>query len=192
MRIEPVMSKPRSRGALCAVLALLFCGCSFFSRTKNNIYSLDRIAPAAPLTKRGTPIAIDSIELPPGLDRREIVVRKPDHQLEVRSNELWSAPLQALVLHTLSFDLASRLPEGMVVLPGETKPAAARSVDVVFEELAAGPDLKVVLDARWTAAGVSHHERIVTDIPSFDSAQIAAGMSQALATLADRLCNGAL
>ena len=192
MRIEPAISKHWCRGAVCAALALLFAGCSFFSRTKNNIYSLDRIAPGAPLTKRGTPIAIDSIELPPGLDRREIVVRKPDHQMEVRSNELWPAPLQTLVLHTLAFDLASRLPEGMVILPGETQPATSRSVDVVFEELAAGPDRNVVLDARWILGGVSHHERIVIDIPSLDSAQIATGMSQALATLADRMCSGGI
>jgi uncharacterized lipoprotein YmbA len=192
VRIELAISKHWCRGALCAAFALLFCGCSFFSRTKNSIYSLERIAPAAPAAKRGTPIAIDSIELPPGLDRREIVVRKPDHQLEVRSNELWPASLQPLVLHTLVFDLASRVPEGMVVLPGETTPATIRSVDVVFEELAAGPDRNVVLDAHWIAAGVSHHERIVIDIPSLDSAQIAAGVSQALAALADRMCSGGM
>ena len=192
MRNEPVISKLRVRVAVCAALMLLFSGCSFFSRTKNTVYSLDRIGGTTPAVKRGTPIAIGSIELPPGLDRREIVVRKADHQLEVRSNELWPASLQPLVQHTLAFDLASRLPEGMVILPGETPPATVRSVDVAFEELAAGPDRNVVLDARWIVAGVSHHERIVIDIPSLDSAQIAAGVSQALATLADRMCSGGI
>jgi len=168
------------------IALLLLAGCSFFSRTKNDIYSLDRI-PGTPTIARGTPIGIESVELPPGLDRREIVVRKADHQLEVRPNELWSAGLQTAVLHTLAFDLASRLPEGMVVLPGQVKPAAMRPIDVVFEELAAGPEQKVILDARWKLGDVAHHETIAVDIPSLDSRNVATGMSQAIAALADRI-----
>ena len=176
------------------VLTLFLTGCSFFSKSQSRFYSLDRIPPAAPASAaRGLPIGIDSIELPPGLDRREIVVRKADHQLDVRPAEQWSASLQPLVLHTLAFDLASRLPEGTVILPGETKPAGAtRSIDIAFEELAAGPDAKVVLDARWIVrtAGqpdAAHREQIAINIPSLDSANIAAGMSQAIAALADRI-----
>jgi len=168
------------------VVLLLLSGCSFFSKTKNNIYSLDRI-PGTPVAARGTPLAIESLELPPDVDRREIVVRKVDHLLDVRSNELWSADLKPLVLHTLAFDLASRLPEGMVILPGQTVPAAMRPIDVVFEELAAGPDQKVVLDARWKLDNITHHETIAVDIPSLDSKSVAAGMSQAVAQLAERI-----
>jgi hypothetical protein len=99
--------------------------------------------------------------------------------------------LQPLVLHALAFDLAGRLPEGMVVLPGESRPAGApRGIDVVFEDLSAGPENRVTLDARWTLAGVSHHEQIAIDIPSLDSGAVATGMSQALAALADRLAAG--
>lgn len=176
------------------VLTLLLTGCSFFSKTQSKFYSLDRIPPAAPPAAiRGLPVAIDGIELPPGLDRREIVVRKADHQLDVRPNEQWSALLQPLVLHTLAFDLADRLPEGMMILPGAMKPSGAiRSIDVVLEELAAGPDAKVVLDGRWVlrVAGqpdVTRHERIVVDIASLDSANVSSGVSQALAMLADRM-----
>jgi len=171
-------------------LLLLFAGCSFFSKTKNNIYSLDRIAPAAVTNARGTPIAIESVELPPGFDRREIVVRQANHQLDVRSNELWSASLQDLILHTLAFDLAARLPEGMVVLPGALKPANARTIDVVIEDVAAGPEPRVVLDGHWISAGASHREHIAIDIPSLDSSNIATGMSQAMAALADRIAAG--
>ncbi|HYC60061.1 MAG TPA: ABC-type transport auxiliary lipoprotein family protein [Thermoanaerobaculia bacterium] len=175
------------------VLSLLAAGCGFFSRTKNNFYSLERIPPAAPIVRTGTgaPVAIDAIELPPGSDRREVVVRKAGQQLDVRPNEQWSAGFQAMVLHTLAFDLAARLPDGMVILPGQAIPTGAtRSVSVVFEELAAGPENQVVLDARWVAGGVSHRERIVVSIPSLESAEIANGMSQALAQLADRMAAG--
>lgn len=176
------------------VFALLAAGCSFFSRTQSKFYSLDRIPPATPVASvQGLPIGIDGVELPPGLDRREIVVHQADHQLEVRSTEQWSALLQPLVLHTLAFDLAARLPDGMVVLPGAARPAGAmRSIDVIIEEMSAGPDAKVVLDGRWILKepgrpDVTRHERITIDIASLDSANVASGTSRALASLADRI-----
>jgi len=182
---------------LAIVLSLLLAGCSFFSKSQSKFYSLDRLPPSAsPVVTRGLPVAIDGVELPPGLDRREIVVRLANQQLQVRSAEQWSASLQPLVLHTLAFDLADRMPEGMVILPGASRPSGiVRGIDVVFEELAAGPDAKVVLDARWIVrvAGqpdVTHHERIAIDIPSLDSANVASGTSQAIAALADRMAAG--
>jgi uncharacterized lipoprotein YmbA len=177
------------------VALLLLAGCGFLSKSAPpKLYSLDRIPPAtaAAASVRGLPIGIDGIELPPGLDRREVVVRQPDHRLEVRGGEQWSDSLKALVLHTLAFDLAARLPEGSVILPGEAKPNAMRSIDVVFEELAAGSDRVVTLDARWVLRepgrpDVTHHERLTATVASLDSAQIAGGISQVLAALADRI-----
>jgi uncharacterized lipoprotein YmbA len=168
------------------VALLLLAGCSFFSRTKSQIYTIDPI-PGTVVNVRGTPIGIDAIELPPGFDRKEVVVRKANSQLDVRGTQQWSATLGQLVLHTLAFDLASRLPAGMVILPGDAKPAAMRSISVVFEEIAAGPDSKVTLDAVWDR---THHEHIEVPIRSLDSANVASGMSQALATLADRIAHG--
>ena len=191
------------RRSVAVLLSLLFAGCSFFSRSKSRIYSLERVPPAAAAPAatasaavvRGLPIAIDGIELPPGFDRKEIVVRQADHRLDVRSNEQWSASFQPAVLHMLAFDLAARLPEGMVILPGQVKPGGAmRSIDVVFEEIAAGPETRVSIDARWTLhesgrPAVAHHEQLAVDIPSLDSANVATGTSQALAALADRMAS---
>ena len=179
------------------VLTLLLAGCSFFSKSQSKFYTLDRLPPAtAPVATRGLPVAIDGVELPPGLDRREIVVRQANQQLQVRSAEQWSASLQPLVLHTLAFDLADRLPEGMVILPGASRPSGAlRAIGVVFEDFTAGPDAKVVLDGRWIVRvsgqpDVTHHERISIDIAALDSANIASGTSQAIAALADRMAAG--
>lgn len=189
-QFRAAITKPASPGPalgmMVVLVLMLLTGCSFFSRTKNVIYSLDRV-PGTSVAARGTPLGIETLELPPGIDRREIVVRKADHQLDVRSNELWSADLRELVLHTLAFDLASRMPDGMVVLPGETKPAAMRPIDIVFEELAAGPDQKLVLRAEWKLGGVAHREALSVDLASLGSKDVATGMSQALAQLADRI-----
>jgi uncharacterized lipoprotein YmbA len=161
---------------------VLLVGCSFFSKTKNQIYSLDRI-PGAPVAVTGAPVGIDAIELPPGFDRKEIVVRKANSQLDVRGTQQWGAVFSEEVLHTLASDLASRLPAGMMIMPGAAKPATMRNIDVAFEELAAGPDARVVLEARWER---THHERIEVPIASLDSANVATGTSQALAQLAAR------
>jgi len=165
-------------------MTLVLAACSFFSKSKSTIYSLDRIPPAAVASAHGAPIAIGAVELPPGFDRKEIVVRKANNQLDVRPNQLWSATLGELVTHTLAFDLADRWPPGMVILPGAAIPAKVRPIDVAFEEIAAGPDAKVVVDARWSG---THREHIEVPIASLDSANVANGLAQALAMLADRI-----
>jgi len=174
------------------VLVLLFAGCSFFSKSKSQFYSIDVVL-GTPAASRGARLGIGTIELPPGLDRREIVVRQANQQLEIRESQLWSATLGELTLHAIAFDLASRMPEGMMVLPGEARPATPiRTIDVAFEELAAGPDNNVTLDAQWVLhdpgrADAVHHEHIAIPIPSTGSADVAAGISRALAALADRI-----
>src|SRR5205085_10252206 len=157
------------------VLSCLIASCSFLSRTKNHIYSLDRV-PGTVSGVPGTPIALGGVELPPGYDRREILVRQTDRTLDVRSNDLWQAQLGPLFLHTLAFDLAARLPDGMVVLPGQTQPAGGvRPIDVVIGDISAGPDNRITLDARWGVRGTpaTHHEQIAVDIASLESAQVA-------------------
>ena len=174
-----------------AVAVLLLTGCSFLSKSKPKLYSLEVVAPTGAVAAAGTPLAIGSLELPPDIDRREVVLRNDDQQLEVRSSELWAAPLRSLVLHAFVFDLAARLPEGMIILPGTAQTARpARSIDLIIEDYAAGPESRVVLKARWIMGGVTHREQIATEVASLDSASVAAGMSQALATLADRIVAG--
>lgn len=194
-----MISRKQSAARFAAILlmTMALAGCSILKRPKNQFYSLTTIPPAsAPAsTSTGTPVGIDGIELPPGLDQRGIVIRGADHKIEVRGTNQWTASLEEMVMHTLSFDLAGRLPEGMVVLPGAAKPVGAmRSIFVNFEELAPGPDQVFVLDTRWTvrsaASEVTHHERITIPMASMESAAIAEAMSQALAQLADRIAAG--
>jgi uncharacterized lipoprotein YmbA len=172
------------------VISLLLCGgCGLLKRNPNQFYTLEVIKPAASVSGAAAvpPLAIEGVELPPGLDRREIVVRGAGNKLEVRGTQLWAAPLEDMVIHTLAFDLANRLPEGSVILPGQPKPQASRPIAVVFEDLAAGADNVFVLDARWTIGGVTHEDRITVNLSSTDSAEIVSAMSKALAQLAERM-----
>jgi uncharacterized lipoprotein YmbA len=184
----------RIRSTAAFLVVLLLAGCGFFRQQKKNYYSLETVpSETQSVARTGIPIGIDSVELPPPIDRREIVVRQADGKLELRGSELWSAPIKTMTVHTLAFDLAGRLPEGMVILPGQAKPVAGmRSIYVVIEEFAAGPESVLVLDARWIlrtpgASDLTHHERIDVPVSSLGSAEIAAAMSRALSILAERI-----
>ncbi|HEY0591499.1 MAG TPA: PqiC family protein [Thermoanaerobaculia bacterium] len=181
------------RGALPLLVATLVAGCGFLKPQQKAYYALEAIPPAAPAAAvAGEPIGIGSVELPPGIDRREIVIREADQRLALRGRELWASPLEAMVVHALAFDLANRLPEGMVVLPGSLKPAGAmRSLYVIMETFDAGPGTTLVLDARWSIGPVTpastRRERIEIPLESLESPAIAEGMSRALGVLADRI-----
>jgi uncharacterized lipoprotein YmbA len=173
------------------LLSVTLAGCGFLSRTKSTFYSLETTPfEGSRAATTGVPIAIEGIELPPGLDRREIAVRGAGQELEIRETHQWSGPLEDMVIHTLAFNVARRLPEGMVVLPGQAKPAGAvRPLYITFEELTAGPENTFVLDARWKwgTSGPAAHERIEVPTASLDSAEVVRAMSAALARLADRI-----
>jgi uncharacterized lipoprotein YmbA len=175
------------------LLLVLAGGCGFLKPTKSQIFTIETQGPSAPTTAvTGVPIGIDTVELPPGFDRKEIVVLKDDRQLDVRGTQQWAAPLESMVLHTVAHNLARRLPNGMVVLPGQSQPAAMRSIDLVFEQLTAGPENAIVADVRWTlrqgaAITAQGHEQVTATTESLDSGAVAAGMSNALGQIADRL-----
>jgi uncharacterized lipoprotein YmbA len=179
------------KAAIVLLLATTLPACGFLSRTKSAFYSIEPL-PGTVTAIQGVPIAVDIVELPPGFDRKEIVVRQADGKLEIRETQQWTALLEPSVLHAVAFNLASRLPEGMVILPGQAVPAGGtRPIDLMFEEIVAGPGNEVVIDVRWTMrGGTTHHERIVTPIGSLESGEIANGMSRGLATLAERIVAG--
>ena len=176
------------RAPVVLLLTLFLAGCGIFSRTKNTYYSLETTPFEQSVPASGAPIAIDGIELPPGLDRREIVVRDQEGKLDVRGNQLWAAPLEDMVIHTLAHNLARRLPQGMVVLPGQAKPAGAvRTLFIVFEDFTAGPENTLTLDARITSGTTTTRERIEVPLQSLDSENVVVAMNGALGTLAERI-----
>ena len=181
-------------GAAMAIV-LLLSSCNIFRRPDNQFYSLETIPAAGPIAAAsGPPIGVDGVELPPTMARRGIVVRDENGKLEVRGTHQWAAPLEDMVVHTIAFNLANRLPEGAVILPGQPRPAAAakRALFVVFEELAPNPEGVFVLDARWTLAspgtvGAPNHERITLELESMESPAVVTTMSRALAMLTERI-----
>ena len=172
-----------------AMLVMLAAGCGIMKRTPNQFYSLQPV-PGAMVNAGGAPVGIDGVELPPGLDRRGIVIRGESHKLDEKGQHQWASSLEDMVMHTLAHDLANRLPQGMVVLPGQAKPAEMRSIYVSFADLAPGQDRVFVLDATWALGERSTRERITVTAASLDPPAVVEAMNTALAQLADRIASG--
>ncbi len=84
-------------------------------------YTLNSIAPTVAADGHTSySVWIATVIVPKTLDRTQLVRRASDNRLDVSENNRWAAPLDDMVRRVLSQDLASRLPEGMVIQPGET------------------------------------------------------------------------
>jgi predicted ATPase/DNA-binding winged helix-turn-helix (wHTH) protein/uncharacterized lipoprotein YmbA len=158
-------------------------------------YVLGRMpaATAITLTQTGLPvIELKRVQLPDYLDTTDIMERR-GNQLVPSSTGRWGERLSIGMRRALTASLGSRLP-GMVVTatPPIERPAIQILVDVAAFE--ARVDHQVILVARWSIAGGTSRQILITEQASLveavtgtgDSAVVAA-MSQAVEDLADRL-----
>lgn len=178
--------------ALSLALLALLPACSIFSRPDNQFYELASV-PGEPVTLRvgERPYAIGALSVPPQLERRGIVIGRDGGKLEVRGTQQWAAPFEEMVLRTIAFNLADRLPEGSMVLPGQLQPAGgSRPIQIVIESFAAGPSSVVVLNGRWSEGAITSEERIEIPLESLETSEVVEGMNEALAALADRIVAG--
>lgn len=189
--------------ALGVVCALVLTGCGTSPPTQ--FISLNTQPPATrpPAGETGqlVPVGLGHIRLPPDLDRLALVRRTGSNRLDVNGIVQWGGPLDELVHRTLAFDLASRLPPGAFVLPGQPMPSSADShlLLVTFQTFSAGPDNKVTLQAHWTLADtktshtlVAKETNIEVQAGSSRGNDIAAAMSKALGRLADQMAEAVL
>lgn len=152
-----------------------------------------------PATRAGSrpALAVGRISLPPELDRSELVRRSGPDTLDVDALYRWAAPLDDIVQRTLASDLASRLPDRLVVLPSEPDPPGRLDVVLVdFSSFSLDPGNQVLLRARWTLVNGESKEALQTDdvqftisSPSPSGADVANAMSTALAKLSDAIAS---
>jgi uncharacterized protein len=174
-------------------LSALLAGCA---SAPTKFHTLDPVAPASPPVQRllVTPVRVDSVVVPPELDRAQIVRRAGPGKLDLADDDRWAGALDELARAALSSDLALRLPPGATVRQDDpAPPRPLHRIDVVierFEGSTAGP---VTLMARWTLLGdgpdqalARHDERI--EVPAgADIDGTVTAMSTALGVLADRI-----
>lgn len=182
--------------ALALLLLSLLAACG--SSPPTHYYTLEPIPPAQQDASKPAlklPVEVGDPSIPPEIDRDAVVVSTGGDQLDVSSNDQWGGPVGKLIRQSLTADLTARLAPGSVLAPGT--PAPKRGLHVItlnVTHFMADTSGHVALDVSWSLlpAGSSNvirqgHETISVQGPSGGSGTAAAGMSQALAQLADRL-----
>ncbi len=100
-----------------------------------HFFTLDPVAPAQPLAAAyaGPPVKVVAVNIPPNLDREELVSETGPGQVKVHDLEHWEAPLGLTARQVLVQDLAGRLPVGAVLGPASPggDGVAVLSVDIV-------------------------------------------------------------
>jgi uncharacterized lipoprotein YmbA len=158
-------------------------------------YVLNAIVPAAPVSamEQSVPVRVQPIAIPAELDRAELVSHEGPNRVRIMDSDRWAAPLDQQIRDTVSEDLAARLPGRLVADPNEpasTEPR--RLLSIAMERFDADGSCTITLRAAWTLRGPGDGEKRGAEdirVPGGGACPGAApaAMSQALATLADRL-----
>lgn len=140
----------------------------------------------------GPPIAVTRVEMPATIDRMYLTSATGANTLEVSSRARWAAPLSGAARQVLARDLASRLPDRTVLMPGDPMPKDAAAIHVNVTSFLPHEG-HVILDADWHVTGAQEeaattHGRSRIIEPSGQApAQRARAMSKALGDLADTI-----
>ena len=139
---------------------------------------------------RGAAIAVAHVLMPPTIDRIYLTTATGPNTRDVSRRARWTAPLAGQAQAILARDLARRLPERRVAMPGDPVPRAALLVHVEVTDFMPHPG-HVVLAADWRGvragkAVAAGRVRLVERCGTKPAAE-AHAMSVALGRLADRI-----
>lgn len=139
----------------------------------------------------GPDIAVGRVAMPPAIDRSFLTTGTGENTLMVSYNAKWAAPLETLAQASLAKDLATRLPNHMVLMPGDHVPANTVIVSVNVSTFLPYAN-QVRLEADWRTFNQATQQaqtgRTSIDVPTTANATAQAqAMSQALGQLADQI-----
>jgi hypothetical protein len=184
------MTYPKS-GSAVVFAALALCACS---SAPTRIHDIN---PAPPVTRMDTyqspPLRIDTVRVPPGWDRIEILTPEAGGELKIDDLDRWPAPLTQVIRQVLSADLDARLPPGAVIYPHLPKPGSALGIRVDILEFAIVSS-QSSMSVSWVitpTAGPQEARRNVTTlhnpVAATDPAAVARAWSELIGQLADRI-----
>jgi uncharacterized lipoprotein YmbA len=134
-------------------LCSLAAACSSSSPTR--FFTLLPVPPAGAVTSyAGPPVKVADIQVPPSMDRLELVRQSAGNELVIDDFAHWAASLGDLSRAALTQDLAARLPGDRVVYPDVQAPEGTLllSVDLLSFDCAPGT---ASLEASWTLTAKS-------------------------------------
>lgn len=181
---------------LAVLLAFLLTACGTSPPTQFIALSSHPGEIVAASAQSAAPVVVGRVNLPPELDRLPLVSYGANGQVEVNGTIRWAAPLDESIRRTLAFNLANRLGDKNVVLPGQPTPAgSSRLLVVTIQTFAPKPNHQVILDAHWSVTRqgspsqpqAEGNASITAQVQSANSTDLGAAMSAALATLSDQI-----
>jgi uncharacterized protein len=144
-------------------------------------------------TYRAPPLRVDTLNVPAGWDRIELLSASGAGTLQILDFDHWSAPLAQIARQALSDDLEQRLPSGSVVYPRLPKPSGALGVNVDILEFGVTGS-QASMRASWLivpASGLQNAKRSAALLRcggiSSEPAAVAHAWSELIGQLADRI-----
>jgi uncharacterized protein len=181
-----------TRCAACLGVAAILTGCA---GQRDHFYALTTLPENAPAaTAAFTTHVMLTISLPPGVDRRQMVIATSADQLLVLEHERWVAPLSDLMVQTLGRDLERRRADVLVADRGFDQPSLVPvkiRVDIVRMSVRAGG--QATLEAHWRVVDARRNtdevggETFESPVVGGDYAAVARAFSNDLSSLAERL-----
>jgi uncharacterized lipoprotein YmbA len=181
---------------LAIAFVAIIAGCH--SSPPKRFYVLDAIAgDHALVSQPGDPIQVAEINIPPSLDRQEMVREDAPDSLQISDVHRWGAPLADMIQNVLTQNLIHRLPAGRVIPPRTAAPAGTHEITVDILKFERDSSGQVVLDGGWSLYRLGSDTPILTRhvalserIPADYDAQ-AHAMSRLLSQLADDIAANA-
>jgi uncharacterized lipoprotein YmbA len=154
-----------------ALLALAGCG----STRTSNFYQLDEPA-ATRLSglERGVAVGVGPVNLPPYLDRPQIVIRGDGHKLELSEFNRWVEPLNESISRVIIVSLSNMLESTRVYkIPRRNKTILLEfRVEIDFARFDGIPGGNALLVARWTLYG-REETALVTKVSIISESSVA-------------------
>ena len=178
-----------------ALLAVVLFLASCQSSPPTHYFALTPVPASGPRVSLpgALPLRVERVAIPGELDRLEIVRHGESNQLRIATFDLWGSPLDEMIQHVVAENLAARLAPGTVT--GVNEPAAReqhRHLYLDVQEFAADEHGAVKLRAAWLLQTPGGKDLRGTEEPAASGNDatvdaLAAAMSRALGSLADRL-----
>lgn len=181
----------RMRGMMVWVGALALGACH---SAATRVYTLDESPATSRIDSYRAPaLRVDSLSVPAGWDRIEILRPSASGTLEICDFDHWSAQLGQAARQALSADLSARLPPGSVIYPRLPKANGALGVSVdILEFSVAGSRAR--MQASWVitpATGPQRAKRseasLQGSMSSTDPGAVVRAWSELIGQLADHI-----
>ncbi len=154
-------------------------------------FTLDPVSPSQPPATgyAGPPVKVLAVNIPPALDREELVSETAPGEVKVHDLEHWEAPLGLTARQVLVQDLAARLPAGAVLGPASPGGDGVATLSVDIVAFRAGPQ-GAQMQASWNVSlpgGAQVFRSPLLALETPNSVTDGAGAAQALSGLLSQM-----